>query len=297
MRGGAAGWWNLSLLHADLRDVVTNCVPSVQYLSEIETSTEQFKTARRSMLNPNIDMADYRLTIDHLGKAQAAYDAACKKYASLNLTCDEQTMWNEFLATSEQWRQSNDKYFDMAGEYQKILAACVSSVEPNPGDYFHNCLDMRSEVRDGVLALSRQAQAWSNLVLHGDNPNEYAKYPAAIGDCDDDIRLNLATLKNLAQLTGFQDEAIVETETIYGELMEKYGAALKELKTRNAAGLASFASNCRAPIVPLWLPSSRSRRSWNSGPSEFATFPGRSCVSRRIHAFPSNAMRGKNSKS
>jgi methyl-accepting chemotaxis protein len=237
---GAAGWWNLSLLHADLRDVVTNCVPSVQYLSEIETSTEQFKTARRSMLNPNIDMADYRLTIDHLGKAQAAYDAACKKYASLNLTCDEQTMWNEFLATSEQWRQSNDKYFDMAGEYQKILAACVSSVEPNPGDYFHNCLDMRSEVRDGVLALSRQAQAWSNLVLHGDNPKDCAKYSAAIGACDDDIRLNLATLKNLAQLTGFQDKAIVETETIYGELMEKYGAALKELKTPKAAGLAQL---------------------------------------------------------
>ncbi len=238
---GAAGWWSLSLLHADLRNVVTNCVPSVQYLAEIETCTEQVKTARRAMLNPNIDLADYRQTIDHLGKAQAAYDAACKKYASLDLASDEQTTWNEFLATSEHWRKSNDKYFEMAGEYRKILAECVSSLEPNPGDYFENCLEMRSQARDALRDLARQAQAWNNLALRGDNPDDYAKYSAALAACDDRISLNLATLKNYAQLAGFKGKAIVETEKSYGALMGKYGAALKGLKVRKAADLAALA--------------------------------------------------------
>ncbi len=182
---GAAGWLSLSRLHADLLDIVTNRFPSVQYLSEIETCTEQLKTARRAMLNPNIDMAEYRQIVDHAGKAQTAYDAACKKYASLNLTSDEQTMWNDFLATSEPWRECNDKYFGMAAEYPKILAECVSPLQPNPGDYFQNCLEMKGGVLDDLIDLGRQAQAWNNLLLRGEKQDEYAKYLAAIEDCDE----------------------------------------------------------------------------------------------------------------
>ncbi|MEI8373564.1 MAG: methyl-accepting chemotaxis protein [Planctomycetota bacterium] len=239
---GAAGWWSLSLLHSDLNNVVNTIVPSVQHLSEIETSAERFKAARRALLNPNIDLAEYRKMIDNASKAQAAYDAACKKYASLKLTSDEETVWNAFLATSDQWRQTNDKYFTIAGEYEKILVECVSPLEPNPGDYFHNCLDMKSEARNGLLELAKQSQAWSNLVLRGDNPSDYTKYLAAIEARDDSIRLNLATLKNLAPLIGFKVDSIEKTEKIYGEVIEKYHAALKGMKTRNAAGLASLAN-------------------------------------------------------
>ncbi len=53
--------------------------------------------------------------------------------------------------------------------------------------------------------------------------------------------MNLLTLKSSAMLIGLQDDAIVNAEKIYGELIEKYRAALKGLKTRDAAGLASLA--------------------------------------------------------
>ena len=143
----AIAWWSLAALREKLLEVANVHVPSVRSLGEIRLNLETFKTGRRAMLNPNIDLNDYRETLDRIAQAKESNHRAIKAFSSLEMTPEGAALWRDFQGTWAEWRQSNDEYFRMAGAYAKILEPCISATVPNPGHYSERALAASSRAR------------------------------------------------------------------------------------------------------------------------------------------------------
>ena len=71
----AIAWWSLAALRGKLSDVANVHLPGVRSLGEIRLDAETFKTGRRAMLNPNIDLNDYRGMLDRIAHAKESFEA------------------------------------------------------------------------------------------------------------------------------------------------------------------------------------------------------------------------------
>jgi len=241
----AIAWWNLAVLRGKLSDVTNTHLPGVRSLGEIRLNAETFRTARRAMLNPNLDLNDYRVMLDRIAKAHESYEGAMKTFATLEMTPEEVVLWNDLQATWGEWRKSNDEFFRMAGDFAKILEPCVSTQTPNPGEFLNHSLESVAAARGAEIEFRKQVEAWKNLLVRGDNAEDYSKCLAEIEAFDQSIRSNINTLKTIAPKIGLEQKAIADVESLYLSSLEKRRAELQKLKTRDAQSFKSFDNQFR----------------------------------------------------
>jgi len=238
-------WWNLDVLRGKLSDVTNTHLPGARSLGEIRLNAETFKIARRAMLNPNIDLNDYRLMLDRIAKARESYEAAMKSVAALEMTPEVVALWKDLQATWDDWRKSNDEFFRMAGDYAKILEPCVSTEVPNPGDFLSHSLAAVAAARCAEIEYGKQVRAWKNLVVRGANAEDYSKCSAEIEASDRSIRSNINTLKTFAPKIGLAQQSIADAESLYRSSLDKRRTALEKLKTRDVQSFMSFDNQFR----------------------------------------------------
>jgi methyl-accepting chemotaxis protein len=232
-------------LRHNLSAVTNNHLPAVRCLGEVRLSAEIFKMARRAMMNPNIDLNDYRLLLDRIAKAQATYESALQTFAALEITPEEAVVWKDFQATWADWRRANDEYFRLAGEIGRILEPCASAQSPNPGRYLNHAITAVRTVGDAAGEFKRLVQAWKNLLLRGDDAEDYSKYRAEIEDRGRRIHASIASLKALAPEIGLEQKPITDAETLCVTVIDKYLAALGGLKTRDTGSLRKLDTKLR----------------------------------------------------
>jgi methyl-accepting chemotaxis protein len=246
----AIAWWNLALLRESHSDVANNQLPGVRSLGEIGLSIETFKTARRAMMNPNIDLNDYREMLDRMAKAEQSYESAMKSFAALEMTAEDAILWKDFQAIWSDWQKSNEEYFRMAGEYSKILEPRVSPQTPNPGNYLNDALAAVEAVRDAEVCLKKETQAWKNFLLRGDDPQYKAKDLAEMEANGRQFRSRINALTLIALKVGLEPKPIAEVDSLHVALDERYQSAIKELKTCNWESLRTLEQQFRRADRP-----------------------------------------------
>ena len=274
----AIAWWNLSVLRGKLSDVANKHLPGVRSLSEIRLSTETFKMVRRTVRDPNLDLNDYRLMLGRIAKAQESYESAMKTFAALEMNRRKAALWNDFQATWIDWRKSNDEYFHVAGDFAKILEARVSAAVPNPGDLLNRSLDALAAASGAEIEIKKLVQAWKDILLRGDNAEDYSKYSAELEACDRRIRANLDVLKTIAPEIGLEQTSVTNAESLYVSLVGKYRAALQELKTRDPENLRKLDKQLHGvdrPVTTAFdgLPVSVESHSETDSRTDFGTPP------------------------
>ncbi|MGA2256453.1 MAG: methyl-accepting chemotaxis protein [Thermoguttaceae bacterium] len=246
----AIAWWNLAVLRGKLADVSNNYLPSVRSLGEVRLSLETFKLARRAIKDPNLDLNDYRSMLDRAAMTQESNESAFKTFAAREMTPEETTSWNDFQATWADWRKANDEYFRMARGFANVFEPIVSSQVPNPGRLLNYALEASSAVRSAEVEIMNQIKAWNNLLLRGENAEEYSKYVAKMDACARQIHANIDALKAIAPKIGLEQKPITDAETVYVVMADKFSAALKELKTRNKENLRMLDDQLHGVEVP-----------------------------------------------
>ncbi|MGO9114302.1 MAG: methyl-accepting chemotaxis protein, partial [Thermoguttaceae bacterium] len=247
----AIAWWNLGILRGKLSDVANEHLPGVRSLGEVRLSVEMFKMARRAMKDSNLDLNDYRAMLDRIAKAQESCESAFKTFAARNMTSEEAAMWNDFQATWVDWRKANDEYFHIAGGFGKVLESCVSAQVPDPGGLVNHALDAINAARGAEIELTKQVQAWKNLLLRGDNTEEYSKYSAEMETCARRVHANVDALKAIAPQIGLEEKSITDAETLYAAMVDTYRAALKGLKTPDAESLRKLDQHLHGASLPV----------------------------------------------
>jgi len=243
--------WNLGVLREKIADVANTHVPGIRSLGDIRLSAETFKTARRTMLNANIDRDDYRRTIERVAAARETYEGAMRQFAALKKTPEQTAIWNEFQGTWSDWQKSNDEFFRMAGDFAAILDPCVSASVPNPGRYLDQSLAAVDAARVAEIDLRKQLKVWKNILLRGDNPSDFAKYTAEFDAYTPNVHAKLDCLKTIALQIGADRKPIAEAESAYVAMVNTYKTALQELKTKDVPAFRKLDRQIRGVDQPV----------------------------------------------
>jgi len=246
----AIAWWNLSVLRGKLSDVAKKHLPVVHSLGDIRLGLEMFKMSRRAMKDPNLELSDYHLMLDRIARATESYEASMKTLAALDMTPEEAAMWNDFQAKWAEWRKANDEYFHISRGFAEVLEPIASAQLPNPGALLNHTLDAITAIRGVESEICKHVQAWNNLILCGDNAENYSNYSAEMEACTRRANANIAALRAIAPEIGLEQNSITTVETLCRALTDRYRTALKELKTRNTETSAKLGQTLHAASVP-----------------------------------------------
>ena len=95
-------------------------LPSVQSLLTISANAELIKAAQRTLLNPDLSLADRKRQSETVTKAGADYEAAWKIYEPLPQTVGEEATWKEFVPAWKAWQSDNHEFFKLNAELEVV---------------------------------------------------------------------------------------------------------------------------------------------------------------------------------
>ena len=137
-------------------------LPSVQSLLTMSENSALIKAAQRTLLNPELNLADRKRQPEIAAKSKLASDAAWKVYEQLPHSGEEAAIWKEFVPAWEQWQKDNEEFFKINSELEALAimnpVALQRDLQQFIGD--HNKLVLR------VLDLAQNGEALNG----GDDP-------------------------------------------------------------------------------------------------------------------------------
>ncbi len=115
---GFTGYYGSVRSNAAIYEIGVVRLPSVQSIQTIQQGALQIKTAQRTLLNADTDLATRHRQQENVARAREMYEAAWKVYEPLPQTEEEAALWKEFVPAWQMWRQDNTEFFRMADELE-----------------------------------------------------------------------------------------------------------------------------------------------------------------------------------
>ena len=117
---GLVGYYGAVQSNQAIGEIGKVRLPSVQSLLTISANAELIKAAQRTLLNPDLTMADRKRQTETVAKARETYGAAWKIYEPLPQTGAEAATWKEFVLAWEAWRSDNNEFFKLNAELEAL---------------------------------------------------------------------------------------------------------------------------------------------------------------------------------
>lgn len=113
---GLVGYYGSVRSDAAIHEIGAVRLPSVQSLLVIAENAEKIKAAQRTLLIPDLPLADRQRQTANIAQARSDYTAAWKIYDALPQTPAEEAVWKDFVPAWEQWRDANNAFFKLNDE-------------------------------------------------------------------------------------------------------------------------------------------------------------------------------------
>ena len=140
---------------AVVTEIGTNRLPSVQSLLVIGKNAERIKTAQRTLMNPDLSIADRQRQSINVASARASYEAAWKIFEALPQSVEEAANWKSFTAAWQDWQNDNNDFFKMNAEFEAFGIPDPKSLESDlfeeRGTLWKTLAVLSKEVKDGAV--------------------------------------------------------------------------------------------------------------------------------------------------
>ncbi|NLS91876.1 MAG: hypothetical protein GXX96_06805 [Planctomycetaceae bacterium] len=110
---GGIGFWGVSRLAGNVREIGEVRLPSVDSLLEIKQNAESIRGTMRVLNIPGLSNEVRERQHDNLKTARENYEAAWAVYESLPHTAKEAELWQQFVPAWEAWRSENNKFMEL----------------------------------------------------------------------------------------------------------------------------------------------------------------------------------------
>jgi methyl-accepting chemotaxis protein len=117
---GGVGYYGTVKSNEALNEIGVVRLPSVQNLMIIAHCAEKIKAAQRTLLSPDLSLADRKRQPETVAKTRETYGAAWKVYEPLPQTVEEAAIWKQFVPAWEQWCKDNDAFFKLNNELSAL---------------------------------------------------------------------------------------------------------------------------------------------------------------------------------
>ncbi len=109
---GGIGFWGVSRLAGNVREIGEVRLPSVDSLLEIKQNAESIRGTMRVLNIPGLSDEVRDRQHENLKTARENCEAAWAVYESLPHTAEEAELWQQFVPAWEAWRAENDKFME-----------------------------------------------------------------------------------------------------------------------------------------------------------------------------------------
>lgn len=230
---GIAGFYSSTRNAQAIHQTAGIQMPGVQALLTISEQGNLIKAAQRTMLDLNIDPAVWNRQYDTAATSRDNYKAAWNIYDKLPKSPQEALDWNELQTVWQSWEKDNDEFFRLTKEYAKMPQA-YNATERSKNLSYPRALDLTVRTTwQCQLSLKKQVQEWKDLLLRGNNTNDYDKYFAAFTSQEKAVQDSLSQIKSLLTDLGFDAAPADKLTAAHVQLGAKYREALKSYDRGN----------------------------------------------------------------
>jgi len=251
---GLVGYYGAVKSDEALTEIGVVRLPSVQSLLIISENAERIKAAQRTLLSPDLNLADRQRQTERVATARAEYEAAWKVYEPLPQTVEEAALWKEFVPAWQQWRNDNNEFFKLNAELNALAIlnppALQRDLQQFIGDHYKLNMTILDHVETGEecqggddptacnfgkwLAKFESTNPELKRILEATHPShntfhgavKNAKELAAKGDKDGALKIIHGEMEKAAEKTFAGFDELLATATKAAELREKMSAQL-----------------------------------------------------------------------
>ena len=148
---GLVGYYGAVKSNEAIGEIGAVRLPSVQSLLTIGVNAELIKAAQRTLLNPDLDIADRKRQPETAAKSADAAATAWNVYEPLPQSIEEAATWREFVPAWEQWGKDNEEFFKLNAELEALGI-------PSPKALECELFNVRGTLWKTIFVLSRQVK-------------------------------------------------------------------------------------------------------------------------------------------
>ncbi len=151
---GLIGFRAVTGLGSDLQSVASVRLPSVQYLTDIDSNFESLRVLQRTLLNPNLKSEDRKRQYENLERVRKDYTESMDAFEALPKGAQEAELWPRFKEAVAAWKKENDVFFDLVkaletGDIVNPLAM-KERLEGFRGDHYRLMSQSTTAIADGT---------------------------------------------------------------------------------------------------------------------------------------------------
>ncbi|HOJ31954.1 MAG TPA: MCP four helix bundle domain-containing protein [Candidatus Hydrogenedentes bacterium] len=149
---GIIGYWGVSRLAGDIREIGEVQLPSVHSLKEIKTQVISISKELAALTNPRATVQDRKQSLDNIGKAREKYQAAWKVYEPLPRETEEDQVWQQFKPAVDAWEETNNQFMNLANELNALGIENPVAIERDIQKFRGDHHVLMGKVQDLLLA-------------------------------------------------------------------------------------------------------------------------------------------------
>jgi methyl-accepting chemotaxis protein len=115
---GVVGWYGLTSTSTEISQLGRESIPAITNMEIVKVNQMQIKVILRTLTSPYLTDADYKLQMDKLDAARAAYGAALAEYDPIFRTPEEDKLYKTFQTTMAISKADNNKFLAMYKQFR-----------------------------------------------------------------------------------------------------------------------------------------------------------------------------------
>lgn len=217
---GLAGYWGVFRVSKSFNEVSDVRLPSIEYLTDIETGMEQLFRAQRTLLNPNLEPENRPRYHQNISRARERYTKAIELFSPLDQSPEEAVIWAQFLDKTPALKNANESFIKYMNEFEQFgihyPMQFLKDLKKFQGEYRQLQINIVNTINSGVGFDGGEDYATSGLTQWMSSANtQNPVVTGAFNNIQSSLRQfhqSVETIKNLA-VRGNTGQAWTEYET------------------------------------------------------------------------------------
>ena len=248
---GTAGYYSSNRNAESIHQIGAVNLPATRALLSMTEAANGIKACVRTLIQTELEPAVRQRQYETAAQRQAHWEAANKTMDLLPKTAEEAALWKECAAANGGWKRDNDEFFRIARAIDKTTEVYARSERAKTNSYLAAAQFALLAIKETGLQFKKQVQEWKDILLRGNNAEDYDKYLAAFGQEEKLVQAALGRLQTLVQDLGMETTAVAKVATLHNELGAKYREALKVFDRANAEAGKAVDKAVRGADRPL----------------------------------------------
>jgi len=230
---GAASYYESSRNARSICQVADNELPGVQALLTLSGQSMSIKAAQRTIMNLDADPSDWKRQHETIAAARKICEAEWKVYNSLPKSPQQEAAWKDLQLAWTAWNTDSEQFIQLSLGFERLTEAYWRSERAKTLSY-PQAVSLAAQLSwEAHLAFKMQVQEWKDILLRGNNAEEYDKHLAAFAKQEKAVQDALGQVQNLIADLGLDTSSVAKLASAHAALGIKYREALKSFDQSN----------------------------------------------------------------